>query len=57
MGSARTGEYSRWVQLGLENTEDELSRDCRIKRMDSASAGEYRGWVQPGLENIEDGFS
>ena len=52
MGSARTGEYSRWVPLGLENTEDEFSRDCRIKRVDSASAGEYRGWVQLVLENI-----
>ena len=40
MESARTGEYKGYVQLGLENTEDEFSRDCRIKRVDSARTGE-----------------
>jgi len=40
MCSARTGEYRGWVQLGLENTEDAFSRDCRIKRVDSARTGE-----------------
>jgi hypothetical protein len=38
--SASAGEYIGWNQLGLENKEDEFSRDCIIKRVDAARTGE-----------------